>query len=153
MDVNSQSRSFESLVSKQLSALSELSEIITLRVLELEEKLLKLEKESAGFRSKDSLLTNQLLQNSEARVVHLQGLLNQIPLKASSIDPPSSGEDENSMGTEAEPIKTDDSQQILQSKDASPNLNEEEEYLSHFKESAEQGCDYPDDEQMPLLSA
>lgn len=79
MTVSENQASFEKLLSKQLHGLSQLSEALILRLLQLEERVAILE--SSQFLNDDGCheATEKLLVDSEERVRHLQGLLDVDP--------------------------------------------------------------------------
>ena len=72
---STQSKTFPHLLSQQLHGLSELAETVTLRLLELEERLTKLEGENLFEDPSPENVAQELLAESEERVRHLQGLL------------------------------------------------------------------------------
>ena len=80
MTVSENQASFEKLLSKQLHGLSQLSEALILRLLQLEERVAILE--SSQFLKDDDgchQATKKILVDSEERVRHLQGLLDVDP--------------------------------------------------------------------------
>ena len=72
---STQSKTFPHLLSQQMHGLSELAETLTLRLLELEERLTKLEGENLLEDLSKENVAQELLAESEVRVRHLQSLL------------------------------------------------------------------------------
>ncbi len=75
MVVSDSNTSFENLVSEKLQTFSQLTESLTLRLLELEERINGLEGKIATKNDSQPGSTYKLLVESEARLKHLQGLL------------------------------------------------------------------------------
>ncbi|HGY5542678.1 MAG TPA: hypothetical protein ACN46K_01805 [Prochlorococcus sp.] len=85
MAVSEHPASFEQLFSKRLHGFSELSESLILRLIQLEERVAKLESSQALKEECHHDATQELLAESEERVRHLEGLLNSDPIKCSSL--------------------------------------------------------------------
>ena len=86
MTVSENKASFEKLLSKQLHGFSQLSEVLILRLIKLEERVATLE--SRQFLKDDGCheATKKLLVDSEERVRHLQGLLDVDPDRCTSFN-------------------------------------------------------------------
>ncbi len=150
--------SLEQRLSQQLHLLSQLSETLTLRLLELEEKLLRLE-ESHSFDfnvSKEN--THNLLEESEGRVRNLQNLLalEKNSLGALDSQPDSSIETTFEERDLLEGIGNDEIEE-----QTDPANQTQAEVTSLYQEDIDDFVDennpiedsYLDDSQMPLLSA
>ena len=155
MAVCEKTESLEKRLSQQLHRFSELSEILTLRLLELEERLLALELTQTPKEIGNESIAHRLLSESEQTVLHLHDLL----------DTPKNGE--SGMHVVADNLADEDSysnSEWEQSSDRTENvcleenLEESEIALAEINASdddalEEQETQYVDDPQMPLLSA
>ena len=75
MALSEQTESIEQRLSQQMRWFSQLSETLTLRLLELEERVHNLEKTNKLIKSDSEDETQQLLSDSQEKVQHLQTLL------------------------------------------------------------------------------
>ncbi len=75
MVVSAQTESFDKRLSQQLHVFSELSEMLTLRVLDLDERFKELEESRQFVRSLESDKNKELLLQTADRLSHLQSLL------------------------------------------------------------------------------
>ena len=75
MTFSEQEASFENRISNQLHVFSELSEILTLRLLEIEQRLAHLESNAMSQDNLNQEDTDELLVKSQERAVHLKSLL------------------------------------------------------------------------------
>lgn len=148
MAFRDQKASFEQRLGRQLHIFSELSEMLTLRLLDLEERFQALEAAQKSKKSSELDSTRELLINSEERVMHLQALLNE------------GQQDSNSLhffdvkGGQAEKHLSDEN--IDSCSEASQKLYSEDEMREEDGPMENEGTvetEYIDDPQMPLLSA
>ncbi len=75
MAIREQQASFEAKISQQLHLFSELSEMLTLRVLDLEERFKAFEISSHSQLNSQIEKTSELLRDSEEKMRNLQSLL------------------------------------------------------------------------------
>ncbi len=152
MGLNEYSSGIEQRFGQQLFRLSELTEMLTLRLLELEERLLKLEEVSNSPIDAKQEDTVHLLQESELRVKHLQSLLSPDGLEQKGVQDVSSGKE--SLNDFAQEGNISSSQE-----DASFELFEQEDsgiesqMNNPLDGEVSNETEYVDDPQMPLLSA
>ncbi len=141
--------SFEYRFSQQLEALSCLSESLTLKILELEERLKELENKKSIFANQPQ----EILRESEERMEYLQSLLDLLPSKGELINP----NKENPGDIQSDSSDSDNLCEILNhqvdSIDAGETMEDISEVNSKKEVSAFQETDYLDDPQMPLISA
>ncbi|WP_320675150.1 hypothetical protein [Prochlorococcus sp. MIT 1341] len=146
-----QPNKFPHLLSQQLHGLSELCEIVTLRLLELEERVQILEGSNhlKGFSAEDA--AEELLAKSEERVRNLQGLLDvdREPKKPLTLleEQYEAGEvlvDSQSESVHAMELIEDHSGELNDgfSKEENPQKQD------HFEDT-----EYLNEDEMPLLSA
>lgn len=144
---------FDQMLSKQLQSFSEITEALTLRMLELEERLEVLEESRALHEKSTNDATKLLLNESEERVKHLQDLLDLVKrtetsgltdeCNQSSQEPPSLGEKISDS--------TNEDQLLDNSSRTSKTFTNQKEGVEVNLELVE--TQYVDDPQMPLLSA
>ena len=151
MGMSEQTSSFEQRLSQQLHGFGELSEILTLRVLEIEQRLVLLEQAQGDNADPPKKATQVLLEESEERVRNLQSLLEIDNAKANTLHalPDITTEDhlEEKSGID---LSADSSDELVE--EVEDNKNEAfEEELSLEDDYCEN--QYLDDPQMPLLSA
>ena len=141
--------SFEYRFSQQLEALSCLSESLTLKILELEERLKELENKKLMFANEPE----KILRDSEERMKHMQSLLDLLPNKDELINP----DKENLGDIQSELSDSDSSCEIFNhqgdSNDAVETMEDISEVNSTKEVSAFQETEYLNDPQIPLLSA
>ncbi len=150
MTITEPIESFDQSLSKQLHRFSELSETLTLRLLELEERIKSIETVQIGT----SEHTKQLLQASEERVRHLEHLLNSSQVTSNTFQ----ALDEDSSGGER--LKNIQELEITKEISGTKDLEKEEpSYVQGLDENefaAEDNIidtEYVDDPQTSLLSA
>lgn len=132
MATDDQALSVEQRLSKQLLCFSELSETLTLKLLEIEERLSNLEKTESLIRLDKDQLNEKILKDSQEKVMHLQTLL----------------------ASKTNVLESLDDTQV------SGSLDQELQYNTGTSKEKELDNDvlpieteYIDDEQMPLMSA
>ncbi len=133
MTITNGKGSFEQRLSQQLHVFSELSELLTLRILELEERCTALEKSKESEEDFKDDSASRLLEDSEQRVRHLQDLLDlekKEGLSLQVIEGMSENKEEGSTFESSQSIGD----------------NQEESF-------DELDAEYVDDSEMPLLSA
>ncbi|MCP4972851.1 MAG: hypothetical protein GY914_04150 [Prochlorococcus sp.] len=143
MAVSEQPSTFEHLLSQQLHSFSELTETLTLRLLELEERVTSFETMSTDAQeSHIEEATQILLDKSKDRVGNLLGLLDIDQQKAPILQavPDASLQDEMQPEVELEEAEPED-EVVAQDIDG------------EFDDSELGDTQYVDDPQMPLLSA
>ncbi len=157
MAFSEQNFSFGQRLSQQLHCFSELSEALTLRILELDERIHTLEKSNAfsGIDTNES--TKKLLAQSEQRVKYLQSLLDHDFNKEARIHALPD------IQNEEKPLDEDIiSDSILSNKDESLDEQPVEAKENFGGNSDKEGLadenhlvdtKYEDDSEMPLLSA
>ena len=146
MEISEQSISLDARLIKQLHSLSQLSETLTLRLLEIEDKLSKLEKTQSTNENLLPEYCNKLLQDSEKKMQQITSLL----------DPQLSQTEKESNVIEME-VKEDPAKNDLECEEEaideiiqnSVENQIEEEVIYDERIDTE----YVDDPQMPLLSA
>ncbi len=153
MTIGEHSKSLQHQLSQQLHGLSELAETITLRLLDLEERMNNIESQEkllqAGFTSEEA---EELLADSEERVRHLQSLLDSASNSEDALQ-----SDEDSEDNDFVRLTSNESTVIMQALDEAveeektfDSIGNEESSLNHH--------DYEDpheidDSEMSLLSA
>ncbi len=130
--------SVEKRLGQQIYGLSELIECLTLRLLELEERLQNWENIQSSQDQQPEGLTKELLLESESKVKRLQRLLE---MSTDLLPPSHSVEDSKvqqdlELGTRIEDFEKED---LLDENNVEDQISVETEYI--------------DDPQMPLLSA
>ncbi len=156
MGMSDQTSSFEHRLSQQLHGFGELSEILTLRLLEIEQRLEKLEQAQACTGEVPQKSSEVLLEESEERVRNLQSLLDVDKSKANTLHalPDITSEDHSDENFDYEESEVDLSSDICNPLVEEVEENQEEvfeEECSFEDDSCEN--EYLDDPQMPLLSA
>ncbi len=147
MAENDSNMSLEQRLSQQLHLLSELSETLTMRILEIEERLLIFENEHKNMQNFNIADTADLLMKSEERVRNLQSLLQAENLGDNIEDINEKKEEltlvkDDGQATNNEAINNSD-QEVNEFSD-SPRQPEENPIMETY---------YEDDPQMPLISA
>ena len=139
--------SFEQKLSQQLNSFSALSETLTLRLLELEQRVLHLEEVQSSLKDN----TKKLLEESHSKVNHLQDLLElgngMEPVRSEHSIQDKSASEEN-LGQESI-----DSQELLDSEQ--DNLSDDQNYnypITDFEKNSDD-IQYIDDSESDLLSA
>ncbi len=147
MALTDQKFSFEHLLSQQLKGFSQLTESLTFRILELEERISSLEESFASADLNAVSSTKELLAESELKVRHLKDLLKE--------------SQSGSLNSSTESVENDcgyfKEQEIVLEDDQSKASFEEEE-LAVQDQSFDDGenlldTEYIDDPQTSLLSA
>ncbi len=147
MALTDQKFSFEHLLSHQLKGFSQLTESLTFRILELEERISSLEESFASADLNVVSSTKELLAESELKVRHLKDLL-----KESQSDSLKSFNE----SVENECVSLREQEIVLEDDQSKASFDEEE--LSDQDESFDDGenlrdTEYIDDPQTSLLSA
>ena len=138
------------MLSEQLHELRVLSETITLRLLELEERVNKIQAEKASNVLNAQEGAEVLLSESEDRVRHLKGLLEPPQIENAPLKVVSELKEEgisefveHEIGLEVSPEN-----EIIESNESSSDENHLDNAGDEFEETT-----YIDDPEMPLLSA
>jgi hypothetical protein len=146
MAVSEQPSTFEHLLSKQLHSFSELTETLTLRLLELEERVASFEVESNTPKEVQlDEVTHALLEESKDRVGHLLGLLDIDHEKAPILQAVPNPALDDQLQTEV------DHDEIEAEDDVNEVVTEDLDEALIGSELDD--TQYVDDPQMPLLSA
>ncbi len=132
MATDDQALSVEQRLSQQLLCFSELSETLTLKLLDIEQRLSLLEKSESFVRLDKDELNEKILKDSQEKVMHLQTLL------ASKTNALELLDDTQTSGPLDQELQ-DDSEISKENELDNALLPIETEYI--------------DDEQMPLMSA
>ena len=153
MEVSEQSRSFEGLLSQQLFGFSEISETLTLRLLDLEERLSKLETANKTTPNVTEESSKELLEASQQRVLYLQGLLNKAPIDYSTSD--ISKESQQATNSSIDDVLSSADHESVEEEQLPEKTNSEMENNNHveIKSTFSESGKYLDDQDMPLLSA
>ena len=154
MAFSEQTTSFDQHLSKQLHGFSELSEVLTLRVLDLEERLKALEEKGDLTDNKFEETSKSLLADSEKRVRHLTSLLEESIEREPALHvlPNNSVDVEDSVSsTQCEDI--DSSMRGIEDDLTEDDLTEDELDSESLNSPEVVDTQYLDDPQIPLLSA
>ncbi len=153
MTIGARSTSLQHLLSQQLHGLSQLGETITLRLLELEERINNIERQEKllqnGFTEAE---VEELLSDSETRVKYLQSLL-----ESDSESCVTSNTNEN-FAEETNPEIIDDQSQLSiaavdDTSNAEGGLEQVQNEQVMFEENDFEQSPHIDDSEMTLLSA
>ncbi len=160
MVLSDQKISFENLLSQQLQGFSQLTESLTLRLLELEERLDKLENPPEVDQAFEGRSTHELLVESEKVVRHLKGLLNKdySPTELFNSESVSLIGEQSEQSLDPEQIATAPLQDSFMDDIEKPEIASPEIVSVEEDDSVEFSDDlinseYCDDQDMPLLSA
>tara|TARA_Y100001968_G_scaffold321768_1_gene356732 strand:+ start:909 stop:1349 length:441 start_codon:yes stop_codon:yes gene_type:complete len=138
--------SFEQKLSQQLNSFSALSETLTLRLLELEQRVLHLEEVQSSLKDN----TKKLLEESHSKVNHLQNLLElNDGIKSAPLDDPIS--DTSSEETHGEELI--DAQEFLDPVEETLSDNQTYNYTRTNFENNSDDIEYIDESESDLLSA
>ncbi len=148
MAFGEQAASLDRDLIQQLHGLSELSETLTLRLLEIEERIESLEKAHTFSENETGFATQALLDESEEKVKHLQNLLEKqtnktYPSQLSAVENEGINNEEQTF---SEQVDNESRCEIVDS------IDEDSESLDDRREGFVE-TEYLDDPQIPLLSA
>ena len=150
MEISEHSVSFDPRVIKQLHSLSQLSETLTLRVLEIEEKLRMLENAKSSPEDSLSDYSQQLLKDSEEKMQQISSLLDLQDSQDSTLS--NVIEMENKENTPENDFLAQTEEKCKNIQDSSEDqdcVGQENEVL--YTETID--TEYVDDPQIPLISA
>lgn len=154
MAFSEQTASIDQRLSKQLHGFSELSEVLTLRVLDLEERLKVLEKSRDLHESPFEETSKSLLAESEERFRHLTALLEESGEKESALHVlPDNSVEKKELVPNVKCDDIDSSMRGIEVDLAENDLTEDELDNEDLDSSEVMDTQYLDDPQMPLLSA